>query len=497
MKSQAFATMAAAVFLPFGAVPAQSKASPDTAATIAKVVRASERKDCRTVQKVGAPLLDGAAAGAAEASLATLYERVAACELGSGAINRAYGHALRGTAREGATDKLWRLRLSIENGAGRLAAAVSTVEAMAGHRPAALNGCSSGSIWQLRDAVKRSGDKALLRRLLAVLAGDDYRPDDYHGVAPDSHRVAYARLLAEAGDTEAARRVVARLETAGGIAAALLDPTLRGGLPRDADVRQAAERSLERHRQWAMAHPDSLGALIDAAADLRALGRPDEALALLDTARARIGDAKAFEDRDEQLIWWWNALAKSHRMLGHYEEAVGAYRIGIHVPERDLPGVSLVINLAQAQLAFGRPEEALQTLAVFEQPNRRPNGYGAMQMRWPRACAQTRLGHADKAAGDVAYLLANEKDAPQAVSDFYLCSGDLDGAAASFVRRLADPDLRVEALLDLSDYDPPPVRFAGDPAASRYPALKARADVKAAIAKAGGVRRFAVQRGEI
>jgi hypothetical protein len=53
--------------------------------------------------------------------------------------------------------------------------------------------------------------------------------------------------------------------------------------------------------------------------------------------------------------------------------------------------------------------------------------------------------------------------------------------------------LRTEALVDLSEYDDPP--FASpDPTAAALAALRRRADVKAAVARAGGTRRFRVQR---
>ena len=83
------------------------------------------------------------------------------------------------------------------------------------------------------------------------------------------------------------------------------------------------------------------------------------------------------------------------------------------------------------------------------------------------------------------------------MADLYLCLGDMDGAAAAFIRRLEDPDRRADALLQLSDYDDPPVKRPPHPVHSRLEALKSREDVKAAIEKAGGIRRFRLQRGEL
>jgi hypothetical protein len=52
-------------------------------------------------------------------------------------------------------------------------------------------------------------------------------------------------------------------------------------------------------------------------------------------------------------------------------------------------------------------------------------------------------------------------------------------------------------LLRLSDFDPPPVALPPGPIDAKLPALKARADVKAAIARAGGIRRIHLQPEEI
>jgi hypothetical protein len=75
--------------------------------------------------------------------------------------------------------------------------------------------------------------------------------------------------------------------------------------------------------------------------------------------------------------------------------------------------------------------------------------------------------------------------------------GDMEGAAAVVVRRLDDPDQRVEALLQLSDYDDPPVPVPPAPLDAPLRALKERADVKAAVARAGGIRRFHVRPANI
>jgi len=73
----------------------------------------------------------------------------------------------------------------------------------------------------------------------------------------------------------------------------------------------------------------------------------------------------------------------------------------------------------------------------------------------------------------------------------------MDGAAAATIRRLDDPERRAGALLQLSDYDPPPANGSHDPIDLRLGDLKHRPDVRAAIGRAGGTRRFIVRSGAL
>ncbi len=74
---------------------------------------------------------------------------------------------------------------------------------------------------------------------------------------------------------------------------------------------------------------------------------------------------------------------------------------------------------------------------------------------------------------------------------------DLDGAAATIIRQLEDPDRRTAALVDLSDFDDPPAVLPVDPIEVNLKKVKARPDVQAAIARAGGTRRIHLQNEEL
>ena len=118
-------------------------------------------------------------------------------------------------------------------------------------------------------------------------------------------------------------------------------------------------------------------------------------------------------------------------------------------------------------------------------------------LRATRGCAYAGLGRKEAAADDLIYAKAHEKDAPDALQDLLLCMGDLDEAAALLKRRLANPNQRIRVLVELSDFADPPVRLPSAPSAAGWRALKARPDVQAVAAQAGGTGRFDVLRDEI
>lgn len=489
-------SIAAALALAAAASPANA-AKESLGARLHRLDTAFQARDCKNVRKIATPLLaaeDGI--GLPEETQAALYHMLTYCALEGGKDDEAYALALRGTGLDPGSNFLWMTRLGFEIDAKNHGAAVTSVEALARGRPTALNLMPIQWMWRLDEQVKQSGDKALRRRLLVALAGS-YDPAD--AVDPPEHfRLSYARLLGEAGEREAARAIVEKLEAPTSLVSAMLEPSLRTLVPRGTDLRTAAEKILVKQRQAIAANPKKLAPLIGAAHTLRMLGRHKEALDLLKPVGARAADPKAFDDRSENLNWYWNSVAQSHRALGHYEEASDAYRTGAESGEGGAgANVSQIINLASLQIEFARGDEALKTLAAFDDPKRKASPYGLMQLHRARACARAAAGRPGEAAADVAYARAHEADAPQTLAGILICVGDLDGAAAVLIRSLDDPERRSAALLVLSDFDEGPFRFPFSPETPGFAALKARADVKAAIARAGGTLRIPLQAGEL
>jgi tetratricopeptide (TPR) repeat protein len=463
--------------------------------TLQAIDAAIKANDCPKVVKLGEPLLKrqgGKLSAELEAALDTI---VAGCAFEAGAKDKAYAFALQGTRLDESPDELWRLRLSIELDTKKLAAAVATVEAMSQGRGAALDGAPMQWLFELDRDLKEAGLKSERKRLLRILTADAYAPTETLGDA-QAFRYTYAKLLAEEGDGAGARAMLATITSPYLLTDVLFEPRLAALFPAGLDLRAATEAALAKDRALAERYPDRLGPIVGAAGDLRLLGRSQEALDLLQPALARAADKEAFADAEDKLPWAWDGAARANTQLGRYEEAAKAFAAGAALGESGMLNVSQVINLAHLQVRFGHPRDALKTLAVFDDPKRQASPFGDMEMRLARGCAHAAAGNAQAAAADLAYAEAHAKDHPAALGYLYLCLDRIDQAAAFFIQRLDDPDKRGEILRDFSDYDPPPrpvpAQFGG-----KVEAVKARADVKAAIARAGGLRRIPLQAYEM
>mgnify|MGYP000886511009 CR=1 FL=1 len=454
---------------------------------------AYDAQDCSTVLKLAEPLIDPPGQSALPADLLTVaYEIVVSCERKDEAYEVAYAHALKATAIDSISDDMWRFRLAYELDEKRDSGAVETLEGMSNGRGAAVNAIPIRWMGQLYRRIDKPESVALKRRFLEVVLTTEYTPNEPFA-STDGFAIDYARMLHGDGNATRAAALVRKITNPSILIQASFDPRLRSYVPETIDVRALFERKLAGDRAVAVAHPELLEAYTAQAEDLRRLGRPAEALAVLDLAQTKIGDANVFSDIDAHLNWFWDSRGRTFHMLNRYEESVASFQKGAALNEMGYPNVSQVINLAELQISFGRGADALSTLSPFAGQERKSSAYGEMEMRFARVCAFAISGRGQEAAADLDYMKQHETDHPEALGDVLLCFDDFDGAAAAFIRRLDDPDRRAKALEQLSDYDAPPITLPSDPVTARLPKLKKRADVQAAIARAGGLRRFNVQ----
>lgn len=460
-----------------------------------KVAKAAQASDCKTVIRLGTPIIDKSSAPTLPLEMKALaYDMVVYCEISQADLKAAFAHAEAGTQLADSSNDLWRNRLALAIDLKMYEAAVVTVEAMTRGRGAALNSVPIRWLYSLSRDLREPPKPELRERLLKVVTDPSYAPDAPDETA-DGFRFSYATILAERGDRDSANAQIVQIENPDSLIDLSLDSRTRALLPANFDARAATEKKLLSLREKIVEHPRRLSFVNDAAMLLRRLGKQEDALKLLHSVDDKIGDPQHWEDAD-QIVWWWDGVARTLLTLNRYEEAIAAFRKGADLKEGSSLNVSQIINLGTAQLVFGHPADALVTLAAFDDPARKGSPYGEMQMRVTRGCARHLVGH-QQAKADLDYMVAHERDAPAALTGLFLCRGDLDGAAASMIRRLDNPDQRVSALQELSDFDPPPFPRPTNPYSRLWPDLKARPDVKAAVARAGGTRRFHIQETEL
>ncbi len=459
----------------------------DPKIALAAAAAAARNKDCKTTLDIVAKQMSASGfAGLSDRVRMYFYELGLACAVQRRLMDLALRYAQAGTNVSGAPARLWQARFFLAWQARHSADAVAAVESMAQANPRALNAMPVDT-WHLVYRELKNKPK-LRRRLLKVLASEAYVPDDV-GSSTDDFRQEYAVVLAEAGDKAGTAAMVALIDDPKNLIEISVDPRLRDAVPADFDARLAVERHLTRMREIAAAHADMIQPALNVADDFLLLDKGEEALATLEAIHPEKA-ADAFSDRVRQLNWWWNSKARAYAVLGRYEDAVAAYSEGKNLAEFGQANISQTINLSELQLRFGHPADALATLAPIAAGKVPASTFGWMQFHRSHGCASFRIGKMDGARMDLAYVRKHAVDAPASLTSLQLCMGDIDGAAASIIKRLHMPGQRVQALLDLSDYAPPPTAYPKDPAEAGLAALKARADVTAAIARAGGTRRF-------
>ncbi len=417
------------------------------------------------------------------------YYLALSCSLDAGDLAASQAFAVQATLEDDASAEMWRLRGEVEmRNVSQPTAAVIGLEAMAARAPDALNGLPQKLIYEYYNRVKKGPDASLRRRTLEVFAAKAYQPHEIGGTA-DHFRSELAKLRAAEGDRTGASTLIATIAQPIVLLELSLDPRTRSLIPDDFNFRAVTERELAHRRDVAASHPASLVAVIEVANALRMLGRYEEALAGLAAASPEGAAADTFTDHDKQLNWWWDAVAFANANLGRYDAALAAFQQGITVIERGGANVSQLINLAIVQMNFGRDVDAIATLAPMRE-GKGTSPYGALLMISARGCARFRVGDKVGSDADYTYAKMHEQDAPGTLTSLALCRNDLDEAAASLVRRLDHMEQRIEALVTVSDFDPPPAAFPKQVEDERLALVKARPEVKAAIARAGGARRF-------
>lgn len=353
-----------------------------------------------------------------------------------------------------------------------------------------LNDIDLRSFWSYLRATKEQEDgDALALEMHDLLDEVGFAPTDPFASLDYLH-ADYARRLVSLGryrDARIALRDIARVAVLLEIATDKHFERVRDGLFIDAiDFAAAADAEVEADRALAEAHPGHLEPRYYLINALRQAGRMDEALAEADAALARLADdPKAYADVDDYLNCVHNDRAYTLYDLGRAEEGRAAMRAGLKAGENgEAANVSQVINLAIKLVDEERPAEALDILALMGDAS----DFGDMYAQSVRACAAAQTGDAAEIERALAFLAEHESDNVSARQRALLCADRADEGADLLIRRLRDRDDRTTALRAvqnwrLGDHEAAYARVLRE----RFDALKARADVAAAIDEVGRV----------
>ena len=313
----------------------------------------------------------------------------------------------------------------------------------------------------------------------------------------DEHlRFDHAELLVARGDLETAKARLSGVTDLSLLARLRIErrfDVLRGASDYETklDLLAAAERNVAAARKLVEERPDVLAMVADHVEALHVARRPEEALAVADAAIARhAANVGAYKDADDQMRWLLNRRGYLLYDLGRIAEAHTSLAGGAGLAEHGTPNVSNIINYMMMLVDEGAAREAAELLPKIG----RASPYGQAWIESGRVCLGVMLEDAEMQESGLAWLREHEKDNSAAYSRGLLCANALDESAALFVRRLADPWARGEALLALQDYENPADEHLPflRTLRKRLAIVRARPEVQTAIDAVGRIEKIPV-----
>lgn len=342
-------------------------------------------------------------------------------------------------------------------------------------------------LWQILQSDK---DEAGRHRFAEALLALEW-PDEGDISSRDFYRsIAIDRRIA-AGEIAGARALAAEIVKPTALAELLLatkyDVLFPAGVDRTAMLQQSLPRYDRVTRERLEAAPSDSKRLMHRGNALRALGRDEEALAVL---LPFASDMKKVEAAGEDGFWVTNEAAFTLSALGRHDEAVALYdkllALGIDkYPEL----VSMAINRGEALTAAGRFKEAVTDSAAQDAGKLYASPYGYMWIWSNAACGHAMAGDAAGAAPWLAKLEKGSEDNRAAHLRALLCANDMDGAEKVLIARLKSDD-GPQMLLKLQDYRGGDSGTGGAVAKviePRFLALRDRPAVREAIAGTGRI----------
>jgi tetratricopeptide (TPR) repeat protein len=334
-------------------------------------------------------------------------------------------------------------------------------------------------------------DDASRLKLLQALYAAKYTIN--FGTEPSVLWQELTRLLADAGRMDAAAEVAGRITYPHSLLALRVDnrfAAIVAAHPERFDIEPAIDRELALWRDIVAHTPTKLDPLTLLAGYAVDSGRYDEALSVTDGALANLKahhwSPKTYDDFNRQMHWLRAARANALIGLGRWEEGERELDQAASLPEDGGQNVSDAINLAIYEVRRGRPEDAMKALGRLARAEE-TSEYGTMTVYSVLHAVAIERNDDRAAHAALDYMREHQSDALDLYQNALLFADEQDEAAALIVRRLADPALRIDALLQLQEYREPPHPPIEQRLRDEWRALRERADVRAAVAKVGRI----------
>ncbi len=331
------------------------------------------------------------------------------------------------------------------------------------------------------------GMPAQRRAFLQALFDNRWLSD---GSEPHDLWLALATLQHEAGDTDAARAAVARIDAPMELIQLRSDKRFDAYVDRTDprfDPQQAAQRNMDALRVRSVLDRSLDSALAQFSVAALTLGDHAQVLAITDGLAKAVAEGEHLGGPQLRWVGWLMASrALAQRRMGQIDAALQTVQAGARVTGNTPYALALQLNVGLLLTSQGRYEEAAAATATLD--GLAPLGTGRQQ--YIRFRAARHRGDAATAADALARVEALGDEGREVHCELLLVDGRLDDAAAVLIAQLHSKTLRgrtLQSLQDLRTVASLPADAALD---ARWRQLKARPDVLAAVAEVGRIERY-------
>jgi len=412
----------------------------------------------------------------------------------------AHSVAVQSTLMPSATEEDWLVRFYSAAVKDYRQDAVDSLTQIAQRWPEALAKYDDRYLASFIAKVVRSPAPQTAQPLLEALFDAKWKMEG--GLEPSYFWGQLARMLLEQKKPERAKEVVARITAPRELLAMRVDKrfdALVQADPKRFDVVAAVDRELQTLQQLSDASPrvlllkaERVMAFVEAGRYSRAIAAADEVLAANATAEVAAGH---FDDGNEQFNWILDYRAQALQGLGKWTEAEQYMKTAAARPEQGRPNVSNTINLAFLYASLGRSQDAVTTLGDLAKPVDNASEYGKMQVQLVLLRAAVAKKDAAAAGTALEALRGMQSTSPETFQQALLDANQLDEAATLLISRLKDPLLRSAALVEVQEYKMPAPSPANQLTYARWGTLRARKDVREAVAAVGRIEKFPLPPG--